>query len=443
MEISGNVADNMFLQSTSSRTVSDKLDEIVSVEDFRGSNDYTPAGDLATVSAALASGAKEINFPAREYVLNSAVVPVDSAVTKITGHGTTIKVPEILNAVGLLIVKKQFVYIDGIDFESAGTKGDGLNIGAIRWADGPSYQRVSNGRFLKFSGSAIKVPQCVNLKFDDLDFQDCGAAYEFVWVITNGTAHPCTKVNIRGGYITGCNNGILAPEGGLTDYGIQTAVFEYCGVPNDASFAAINIHTGTGWEQNCYFEANYKNRKLLDAGHGIYNPYALSAALPDTMSWNGVAFENRGIACFTNAAVTAANFIADPTVGSAAQFKGRFGFNTDPVSGFDVHYKSPEIRIRYEANGGNKTDFVGGGGGIAMVGRFGYHVANVPRLTWSVGTTPGLHVEGSGANTELQLNGSKILGPQGAGIANAQTGTEVVTLNAVLAALRTHGLIAS
>lgn len=50
----------------------------------------------------------------------------------------------------------------------------------------------------------------------------------------------------------------------------------------------------------------------------------------------------------------------------------------------------------------------------------------------------------AGTTVEQELTGIlAVVGPQQAAIPNATTGTEVTTINAILAALRTHGLIAS
>ena len=47
------------------------------------------------------------------------------------------------------------------------------------------------------------------------------------------------------------------------------------------------------------------------------------------------------------------------------------------------------------------------------------------------------------ASGQLLIGGTKVVGPQGAPIADAATGTEIATINAVLARLRAHGLISS
>ncbi len=46
-------------------------------------------------------------------------------------------------------------------------------------------------------------------------------------------------------------------------------------------------------------------------------------------------------------------------------------------------------------------------------------------------------------NAQLQINGTKVVGAQGAAIANATAGTAVTQFNTLLATLRTHGLIAT
>ncbi|VTO14095.1 hypothetical protein [Brevundimonas vancanneytii] len=47
------------------------------------------------------------------------------------------------------------------------------------------------------------------------------------------------------------------------------------------------------------------------------------------------------------------------------------------------------------------------------------------------------------ASGQVLIGGTKVVGPQGASIADAATGTEVTTINAILARLRAHGLIGS
>lgn len=42
---------------------------------------------------------------------------------------------------------------------------------------------------------------------------------------------------------------------------------------------------------------------------------------------------------------------------------------------------------------------------------------------------------------QVTVNGTKVVGVRQADIANAGTGTEVATINAILTALRAHGLI--
>ena len=46
-------------------------------------------------------------------------------------------------------------------------------------------------------------------------------------------------------------------------------------------------------------------------------------------------------------------------------------------------------------------------------------------------------------SAQLQISGTKVVGAQGAAIADATAGTAVAQFNTLLAALRTHGLIAT
>ena len=71
------------------------------------------------------------------------------------------------------------------------------------------------------------------------------------------------------------------------------------------------------------------------------------------------------------------------------------------------------------------------------------YVDSSGRVQFRNGGTAPVEVMVAGGNAGVAINGTKVIGGQGAAIANAAAGTEATTINAILARLRAHGLIAT
>lgn len=146
-------------------------------------------------------------------------------------------------------------------------------------------------------------------------------------------------------------------------------------------------------------------------------------------------------------------WIRKSTTASALQI-GAAGARFDLFANWAEVRPSTEGALSFRVFGASETDF-------AAVGQSGTTAYLGARTSGTGNTTLALQTALAGNNRNvvtinangqlnlieptatLQIAGTKVVGARQAAIANAASGTEVSTVNAILAALRTHGLIAT
>ena len=95
-------------------------------------------------------------------------------------------------------------------------------------------------------------------------------------------------------------------------------------------------------------------------------------------------------------------------------------------------------------NGGTLTGrTIAAGSGITVTNGDGIAGAPSIALTLTEALIEAALTNVAFGNAELQISGTKVVGAQQAAIADATAGTAVAQFNKLLAALRTHGLIAT
>ena len=290
-----------------SRTLPDKLAEMISVKDFGATGDGR-TDDTIAFQAALDCGAQRVLIPEGVYVTTGLEIKETSVLTTLQGIGKpVIRLTTGRNRVALTCNKSQFVNLKDFTLESSGTKDDGnATVGIL--AVSKSYYSLSGLRFANFSARGLQVKQCVYWGLEDMTAQSCTYGLSFE---TNQNI-PCSTVTVSRAYITGCTRGLSFESAVLV--ALNSCVLEYCGskTTNDG---ALHFAGGGANMSQLYFEANYRNLFASDAAMIFNGLFELTAEAPNIVNFVGTAFDRRGALRFDHHQLGAARIGPDQMAG--------------------------------------------------------------------------------------------------------------------------------
>lgn len=286
-----------------SRTLPEKLDEVISVKDFGAKGDGH-TDDTNAFQAALDCGAQRILIPEGVYVTTGLEIKENSALTTLQGIGKpVIRLTTGRNRVALTCNKSQFVNLVDFSLESSGTKDDrNETVGIL--AVSKSYYSLSGLRFTNFSARGLQVKQCVYWGLQDITAQSCTYGLSFE---TNQNI-PCTTVTLSRAYITGCTRGLSFESAVLV--ALNNCVLEYCG-SKSTDDGALHFAGGGANMSQLYFEANYRNLFASDAAMIFNGLFELTAEAPNIVKFVGTAFDRRGALRFDHHQLGAARIGPD------------------------------------------------------------------------------------------------------------------------------------
>ncbi len=290
-----------------SRTLPEKLDEVISVKDFGATGDGR-TDDTIAFQAALDCGAQRVLIPEGVYVTTGLEIREKSVLTTLQGIGRpVIQLTTGRNRVALTCNKSQFVNLVDFTLESSGTKDDGnATVGIL--AVSKSYYSLSGLRFANFSARGLQVKQCVYWGLQDITAQGCtyGLSFETHQNI------PCSTVTVSRAYITGCTRGLSFESAVLV--ALNSCVLEYCG-SRTTDDGALHFAGGGANMSQLYFEANYRNLFAADAAMIFNGLFELTAEAPNIVKFVGTAFDRRGALRFDHHQLGAARIGPDQMAG--------------------------------------------------------------------------------------------------------------------------------
>ncbi len=290
-----------------SRTLPEKLDEVISVKDFGATGDGH-TDDTIAFQAALDCGAQRVLIPEGVYVTTGLEIKEKSVLTTLQGIGKpVIRLTTGRNRVALTCNKSQFVNLVDFTLESSGTKDDGNETVGIL-AVSKSYYSLSGLRFANFSARGLQVRQCVYWGLEDMTVQGCtyGLSFETHQNI------PCSTVTVSRAYITGCTRGLSFESAVLV--ALNSCVLEYCG-SKTTDDGALHFAGGGANMSQLYFEANYRNLFASDAAMIFNGLFELTAEAPNIVKFVGTAFDRRGALRFDHHQLGAARIGPDQMAG--------------------------------------------------------------------------------------------------------------------------------
>lgn len=277
-----------------SRSVQNKLQEIVSVKDFGAKGDGT-TDDTAAIQAALNAGAIEVVFPSGTYKTTGVSVGSSSTLAGIRFiSGSQILLATGSNRIALDIQKQVFSIWGTADVKSNGTASDGNNTIGIRCgttSQGLGYCRIEAIRFENFSLYGVVFYQPVYCGIERISGYSSTYGLTF---LPNGSSIGGSTVEIGPSYITGCTRGIYANScSWLT---LREPVLEYSGNATSTDGALHFVTCGSVTVIDRYGEQNARNMVKIDSNVTFINGSMFTATSPDVITYSAIAFNLRGTA---------------------------------------------------------------------------------------------------------------------------------------------------
>ena len=302
------------------RTVQSKQRDVVSIMDFGADPTGATLSDNA-FTRARQSGASEIYIPTGIYLTTGAVFDnTDNVKCLWFARGGEIKLQSAANRIALDIQKQAFDIRGVSTISGTGLNNDGLGCIGVRHGttvQGQSYLNIEHMIIREnFSRYGFVSYANVNVQLGMMDVYagNVGAGSTCYGVAFLPGASGSTLVSGKQLYINGGLRGFYADS--LSWAVFHTLAIEYAGNQSDAEYnAALHLaRCSIFMACNLYGEANARNMVMDDATAVFVNRQMLAAPKPDVISYNAVAFDQRGVAEMTNRQLKIGEIIGDPSV---------------------------------------------------------------------------------------------------------------------------------
>ena len=310
VNVGGDSSDIRFLQAGTSavnRTVQSKLREDKSLNDFVGADDDTRFAN------AKANGTKWLRVPQGDHTITGwSIAESDSLVGLIFEPGARLVVTAASGRIGLDIQKFWFKIIGECWIESTGTATDGLATIGIRQGHptlgGKAYFEADRIRYANFSSRGFVSYQPVYIGIGSIvgtgagNSPMYGVSIEKATIAGIGTV-PGTTVQIGRSYISGARRGINLDGAGWVE--LDMPVLEYCGSSTTLDGALHLVSVGQCVIKNIYGEQNYRNIVRVDSTPVFIGGAMFAATAADSVSYVGIAFDQRGVVQIRNNTINA------------------------------------------------------------------------------------------------------------------------------------------